>query len=223
MNLLKFSGRVGEREYWRFARVPFLFLPVAGVVAYGVVTVGVLRWSSLALLILLHVGVLVHLAMAPFWLVVTVRRLHDTGRSARWLLPYAVVAAVWALIIYWTLSSLFGRDVPEEQSEFGFVLVAVILSGIWALITLACAIVLLVLCSQAGTTGPNRYGPNPLPAGPGMERRAVPDIGSSPSPPESPSQTPPGCRSRCPGCDGELAPEARFCRRCGTPAHPLQS
>ena len=37
----KFSGRVGEPEYWRFARIPFLFLPVAGVVAYGVVTVGV--------------------------------------------------------------------------------------------------------------------------------------------------------------------------------------
>ena len=79
---------------------------------------------------MLHVGVLVHLAMAPLWLAVTVGRLHDTGRSARWLLPYVVVAGIWALIIYWTLDSLFGPDVPEEQSEFGFVLVAVILSGI---------------------------------------------------------------------------------------------
>ena len=44
---LKFSGRVGAREYWRFARFPLLFLPITGVVVYGVVTVGVLRRSSL--------------------------------------------------------------------------------------------------------------------------------------------------------------------------------
>ena len=223
MIFLKFSGRVGEREYWRFARFPLLFLPIAGIVAYGVATVGVLRWSSLALLVVLHVGVLAHLALAPLWLAATVRRLHDTGHSARWLLPHAVVATVWALIIYWTLDSLFGPGVPEEQSEFGFVLVAVILSGIWALVTLACAITLLVLCSQRGTAGPNRYGPDPARKGPGMESRAVPDVGNASIAAESPAQTSPGCLSRCPGCDAELGPAARFCMMCGTPAQPLHA
>ncbi len=170
------------------------------------------------MLIELHVGVLVHLAMAPLWLTVTVRRLHDTGRSAWWLLPYAVVAAVWALIIYWSLNT----SVVVEQPQ-GFFLVAVFLSGIWALVTLACAMLLLVLCSQPGTTGPNRYGPGLRPTGPGMESRAIPDAGSSSIPPESPAQTPAGHLSRCPGCDGELGPAARFCGMCGTPAQSLQS
>lgn len=48
---LRFSGRVSEREYWRFARLPFLLLPFVGMAIYGVVTVGVLRWSSLVLMI----------------------------------------------------------------------------------------------------------------------------------------------------------------------------
>ena len=182
------------------------------------VTVGVLRWSSPVLLIVLHVGVLVHLGSFPLWLSITVRRLHDTGRSARWLLPYAVVAGVWALIIYWSAESLTAVAAAEGQSVLGFLFVAVFLSGIWALVTLAWAIVILALCSQPGTVGANRYGPEPVRGQPEMQAGGEATPAASDADQRPSLRSPAGNLPRCHGCDGELGPEARFCGVCGTPA-----
>ena len=168
---------------------------------------------------LIHVGVLVHLAISPFWLAITVRRLHDTGRSARWLLPYTVVAPVWALIIYWSVNSLFGPGAGEEQSELGFVLIAVLLSAIWVLATLACTMMLLmVLCSQPGMRGANRYGPDPLRPGPDAKGPGSQQLGRSAVPAGTPPQTEASGERRCARCGVELPQEARFCPACGTGA-----
>ena len=161
MNLFGFSGRTSQVEYWRSARIPFLYLPIAAMIVYGVVTLGVLRWSSLALLIVFHVGALVHLAASPRWMAVTARRLHDTGLSTRWLLPYAIIVGVWALVIFWSVHTLTGAVRPDGFNELGFVLVVILLSGLWVLVGLAYSIILLALCSQRGTRGSNRYGPEP--------------------------------------------------------------
>ena len=46
-------------------------------------------------------------------------------------------------------------------NELGFVLVVILLSGLWVLVGLAYSMILLALCSQRGTRGSNRYGPEP--------------------------------------------------------------
>ena len=65
MNIFGFSGRTSQEEYRRYARFPFLFVPVAVVVVYGVYMIGVLKSSSLTLLLAPHIGVPVHLALSP--------------------------------------------------------------------------------------------------------------------------------------------------------------
>ena len=147
-------------QYWRFAPVPFLAVPALPSVAYGATIIG-LGWSSLALGIIFHVAVLTQLAAFPLWLAVTVRRLHDTGRPATWLLIYAVIAPGWAAIITWCVKTLTGPVVRTEASVLGFLIVAVLVSGIWVLVSVAGTVTVVALCAASGTNGPNRYGPDP--------------------------------------------------------------
>ena len=109
-----FSGRASRSEYWFFA----LFCFIIGMIPFiGLVTI----LPSIA---------------------VTVRRLHDTGRSGWWWGGPALTLVGLVLIIV-----VFGernhRPEALEPLSLGF---------------LGCAIALLVFMCLKGTPGPNRFG-----------------------------------------------------------------
>jgi len=74
-----FAGRARRKEYWMFALVNFVIC--AALAIAGMVMLGKSQNSALAMDAVL--GVYLLLILLPS-LAVTVRRLHDTGRSGWW-------------------------------------------------------------------------------------------------------------------------------------------
>ena len=214
-NFVNFNGRARRSEFWWFALFAFLsqiilnFVPILGSI------------YSLALLL-------------PS-LAVTARRLHDTNRTAWWMLLYLVpilgiiVLAIMALAVL----GVNAFD-PFETSEVGWGVLGVLFL-IWLLISLASWIVLLVFQIMPGTVGPNRYGPDPLRPDPGTQPYGFGMAGQTPDyapppptvggatmggpTPSAPSPGPePGQRRFCTQCGAQMQPEALFCTFCGTEA-----
>jgi uncharacterized membrane protein YhaH (DUF805 family) len=128
-----FSGRSRRKEYWLFV----LLLIIVNLIANFIDTAtGMAGWlgpyGPLAALI----GVA---TLIPS-IAVGVRRLHDTNRSGWWMLigvvPYALMIGLF----------LSGN---------------LVLAGTMSLVTIVCALGLLVLMLLEGTKGPNNYGPDP--------------------------------------------------------------
>ena len=153
MSFLSFSGRATRGDYWGYSWIPFLAVPCVGVFIYFPVGMIFYEWWPLwTIASLFGVAVLTQAVASPLWLAITVRRLHDTDRSAWWLLPYAVISVGWVLNVVVSLdldrSSLLGLLIGWH-------------SVIWVLVSWAFVIILLVFCSGRGKTGSNRYGPQP--------------------------------------------------------------
>ena len=129
-------GRASRSEYWWFYLFTILVSIVTGILDSVLGTEALSNLASLALLL-------------PS-LAVTVRRLHDSGKSAWWLLA-TVVPIVLALgLMVAGLIAVLGR------SEAWAPLVGTgIVLGLGALVT---TVVLMCLPS---TPGPNSYGPSP--------------------------------------------------------------
>jgi uncharacterized membrane protein YhaH (DUF805 family) len=92
---------------------------------------------------------------------VTARRLHDTDRSAWWLL-LVLVPFFSAGFIAAFASRLYGAD----SDAFGSIGALMILAAV-ALVVFA--VLLLVFMVLPGTRGPNRYGPDPYDDGNALE------------------------------------------------------
>jgi len=134
-----FSGRAPRAEYWWYT-LGIIVVAIAISIIESVVGLDhmVGPYGPLSLLFML--------ALIVPGLAVTVRRLHDTNRSAWWLLliaPY-VVAAVLAVMAMKT-GSMAGLGS----------------AGVFGIVGLVCAVVLLVFMVLPGTPGDNRYGPSP--------------------------------------------------------------
>ncbi len=134
-----FAGRARRAEYWGFY--------IAQIVAYVLIACLAFTGGSIqsGMSILLVGGGLLALACFLPNLAVTVRRLHDTDRSALWLLLY-VPGIISAL--------LTGSEVMVNHG---------IPSGnpIFSLLGSLANIAMLVFMSLKGTDGPNRFGANP--------------------------------------------------------------
>ena len=139
-----FTGRARRAEYWWFYLFSLLVGFAASVVdsAIGIDAVGTI--TSLALLL-------------PT-LAVTVRRLHDTGRSAWWLLAMVGPVLTGAvLLVAGFVTALGGGE--------GFSAMV----GVGALLVLAGVVLSIVLMCLPGTPGLNQYGPSPLGPLPGSQ------------------------------------------------------
>ena len=205
-----FSGRAQRSEYWWFFLFNFVISVVLGIIAAAAAALQFLEWVySLAVLL-------------PS-LAVTVRRLHDTNRSAWWLLIYLGIALGW-IIGFIAIGVSVGIEDPEmlesDLEEWAGALAFMI---IWGLVSLVGFITLLVLCALPGTRGPNRYGGAPLGPDAGTDAYSYEHPGHPYAPPSFGAETgtyteappEPSGRLYCSQCGTERQEEARFCTVCG--------
>jgi uncharacterized membrane protein YhaH (DUF805 family) len=151
-----FSGRSRRMEYWMWFVFLFLLGMAFGVlmsIVGGVALMGG-NLSSLvaaggAIMIVMMLYALVCLGLIIPNLAVTVRRLHDTNRSGKWLLGLILAYAVMLV------GSFMAAASPGNPGIGGM------LAMVGGLAALGLALTLLVFMFLEGTKGPNRYGPDP--------------------------------------------------------------
>lgn len=164
----EFSGRATRAEFWWWALAVFIVSSVLGVVesAFNTLTGG----ESYSVL-----SAIFSLAVLLPNMAVTVRRLHDIGKSGWWLLLWIVaVVAPWLILaglaVGAVYSTFYAAGLSPGPIEFfsdlliGFALIWIlaILGLILALlISLAIVIWQIIWLARQGQTGPNRYGPDP--------------------------------------------------------------
>ena len=93
-NYANFNGRARRKEYWMFTLFFLLFALLAGFVIGILSAVG--ETAAMIAIILAVVWYLAHLVPS---LAVTVRRLHDTGKSG-WFYLLAIIPYIGSLIIF---------------------------------------------------------------------------------------------------------------------------
>ena len=93
-NYANFNGRARRKEYWMFTLFFLLFALLAGFVIGILSAVG--ETVAMIAIILAVVWYLTHLVPS---LAVTVRRLHDTGKSG-WFYLLAIIPYIGGLIIF---------------------------------------------------------------------------------------------------------------------------
>lgn len=101
-----FAGRARRKEYWMFALINFVICVALSIVA--AVTLGASGKS--ALVIDAALGVYCLLILLPS-LAVTVRRLHDTGRSGWWFwIQLVPIAGAIVLFVFTVLDGTPGPN-----------------------------------------------------------------------------------------------------------------
>ncbi|CAN5458235.1 hypothetical protein BH10PSE1_BH10PSE1_07630 [soil metagenome] len=164
MRYADFKGRASRAEYWLFMTSQglvyggCLFMGALGFQGHstGAAFLGLIGWLAV-------IGILV-LALALPNYAVLARRLHDSGRSARWmalLLPnvatqFAAYRLMGSLAQQGPISGLDGGVALKQAAMHGMAGVSVI-----AIIATICQLVLFVMTMMPGTRGPNPFGPDP--------------------------------------------------------------
>lgn len=111
-NYANFSGRATRSEYWYFALFNFLinisFFTITYIAAYN--------GSSSTVGIISIISIIYSLAVLLPSLAVSVRRLHDTGRSGWWFLINLVficyIGPIWFIV-------LMCKDTDDGENEYG--------------------------------------------------------------------------------------------------------
>ena len=137
------KGRLSRLGYWRW-QLALMLIAIVGFVGAAALTMSGLPRGVAALCFAL-MGLAVGIAIAA-----AVRRLHDRGRSAAWLIPFMVIP--WGLnswcayvVQSWTLA----QDSAAVLSALAAVIVSLLLN-LWSFVEIG------LLRGQAG---PNRFGP----------------------------------------------------------------
>jgi len=145
-----FTGRARRAEYWQFLLLQVFVYTGLGIL-FGL---GVSQSHTLVETLagfLIAAGLFALFCLLPN-LAVTVRRLHDTGRTAWWLLlylpPFANLGMIWYQISWAKAHGL------TDLHEVGH-------NPLLGLAGLASRIYLLYLMRKSGDTGANAYGPDP--------------------------------------------------------------
>lgn len=97
-NYANFNGRARRTEYWMFELVNFII--IMALVIVGSIIIAVTRSAGVSILFIV-LYCLYGLALLIPSLAVSVRRLHDTGRSGWWLLITLVpfIGGIWFLVL----------------------------------------------------------------------------------------------------------------------------
>ena len=90
-----FSGRARRKEYWMYCLVYFVLSFIAGIVHQ-------------------NLGMVLALALLAPSLAVAVRRMHDIGKSAWWLLVLLIPIIGWLYFLY-----LMTKDSTPGGNQYG--------------------------------------------------------------------------------------------------------
>ncbi|MDQ8727255.1 DUF805 domain-containing protein [Bradyrhizobium sp. LHD-71] len=138
--LFRFDGRINRAKYWLVVLITFITAIVAMTIA--IILTGTLEGDTGFL-----AAVVVCLALMAFciWIGVAtaIKRLHDREKSGWWLLLFYLVPSVLNGV-----SSVTDNPGGLLLAAVGFAI------SLWGFVELGCL---------KGTTGPNAYGPDPLP------------------------------------------------------------
>ena len=159
---------MGATEYWFFVRRLIRVLGVVAVLIMALcVTLSLLFINDHPGIEAMIVGIpALMVIMSPVGAGATVRRLHDTGRSAWRMFWYWVTVAGWAIIVPYVTAMYISlkRNVHVHDHGFGYVaLTAIVLAvGFFGgLVTLNVFLSLAMACREPGEFGTNRYGDQP--------------------------------------------------------------
>ena len=148
-DLLTFRGRMNRASYW------WAFLKLLGVAMGLALVVGIVTGITQALvqnhLVLAAFGVVsgaMFMALALPCYFLAIKRLHDRNKSGHWLWLFCV--APGALNLLGKLAAAQGAP-PVGMA----IMLAGVGISIWGFVEIVCL---------RGTTGPNRFGPDPLEA-----------------------------------------------------------
>ena len=143
-NYVNFSGRARRTEFLNFILFSCLLLIVA-------MALDVVCFNTPYGVFYLLVALFLFLPQ----LAVSARRLHDTGRTSKWLLWNYLALLVWAVAAL-VLSGLSAFAGGRDASAWFLIVLCggCVLFFIWE-------IVFLVWFCLPGTPGENRYGPDP--------------------------------------------------------------
>lgn len=157
-----FSGRARRSEYWLFQLLQSTVYLTLGMMAFFTMAdrpVGAIGLFAI-------IGLLALILLLPN-LALTVRRLHDTGRSAFWMLLY--------------LPGILGGALEGAQIAANHGIP--VFNPIMSLVSGGANIFLFVLMVIKGQSGPNRFGPDPKQ---GIDIAAVFDAPGAESEPHQP-------------------------------------
>ncbi len=147
-----FSGRARRSEYWLFQLLQIvIYIGLIAMIIVGagerLTDVGQMMARGLGAFALIGI-----VALASFLpnLAVTVRRLHDTDKSAWWLLLYApgMISAVMAV------QALSTSGTHVAAGALGP-------AALFSLVGKGCNLVMFIMMCIRGNSGSNRYGPDP--------------------------------------------------------------
>lgn len=139
-----FSGRAPRSEFWWFYLFSVLVGICCGVVDAVLGTDLLVPLASLALLL-------------PS-LAVTSRRLHDSNRTAWWILGFFLGGFVGTVAFFFGLFAWLFAGLGQDDGLGAAGVTSIVLGIVVLLVTF---IVQLVLMLAPGTPGPNRFGPGP--------------------------------------------------------------
>ena len=146
----QFSGRAPRAEYWWFYLATVVVSWILTIVDKAIGASGATAGDM---------GILAALfSLATFipTIAVTVRRLHDIGRTGWWLLAFVLlIALVFVPIGYMAMEPGNLENAPDPT---GGMLALMIGAGIAALLM---GITLFIFCVTRGDIGENRYGEDP--------------------------------------------------------------
>jgi uncharacterized membrane protein YhaH (DUF805 family) len=176
-NYATFSGRARRSEFWWF----YLFTVLVGLASSVVdAALNIPFQNEIGI-----VGMVTSLAFLIPSLAVTARRLHDTGRTGWWmLLPVGPllgimvtsVASIFAIVLIAFEAEHTAAPAADQAPRLGGVMVVLLL--VFALLTIAAFITLLVFLCLDSDPGPNKYGTSPKqPVPPGWPGGYYPPAG----------------------------------------------
>lgn len=144
-----FTGRARRSEYWFF----YLFTILVSLGFNLMVTIDVITGIPLFALI----GSIAALALILPTIAVTVRRLHDTGRSGWHIVWWAVLP--WVIVTIATLAVGIGTLATTGSDPAGSFLALLGVAGLAVLLPIVGSIVLFVFMVLDSQPGDNKYGP----------------------------------------------------------------
>ena len=116
----KFKGRSRRKEYWYFVLINLIIVVGLNFLQTFVSLQGIspdffdvsLLWQTISQSLKL-INLLYTLLAITTWFSVSVRRLHDTGRSGWWFLLYFIPLANFVLLFFYT------QDSQPERNQYG--------------------------------------------------------------------------------------------------------